>query len=117
MPAALSPTRCAVQRAQQAAAPPRCPKIASGRLLFPLGLLLLEVLLERRSGRDGLARVGVVPRLGVAGVRHATGADVLLAVFIFQVLYDKKGTYIIREVSCFLEPVSSFSTFQQGRFD
>lgn len=52
------------------------------RGLSPLGLLLLEIFLERRSGGNGLAGVGVIPGLRVASIRHAAGPDVFLAILL-----------------------------------
>ena len=38
---------------------------------------LLQVLLERRSSRDGLTRILVILGIGVTGISHTSGSNVL----------------------------------------
>ena len=57
-----------------------------------LSLALLHVLLERRSLGDGLARVLVLERLGVAGVGHAASALLALLSFHHSILSKVEKT-------------------------
>lgn len=61
---------------------------AGKALLAGLLLALLEVLLEGRSGGDGLTRVRVILGVGVAGVSHAAGAHVRVALVVLQALFN-----------------------------